>query len=374
MDRPHSYGNYLRLPELLSCQEPPSRQEGEVCGPTRPHAHPDELLFIVVHQVFELWFKQLLFELRRFRDLLGQPELPESQRRVEERTIPQLVELLGRSNEILRLCHDQFTVLETMPSTQFLAFRDELGNASGFQSVQFREFEVLMGLSREHRERALADDPKLRSIAMGFEGYLEEHDRARIQRAEEEMSLSDAVLDWLARTPVEELFPGFADAFLDAHARYGQEQLERLAANPSLAQDAIDQARKRTELGLEGLRQYLQPEHPRTRDARLGFLFMTSYRTQPLLRAPSTLVEALIELEERVRLFRYRHARMVERMIGRRVGTGGSAGVEYLDRTAVHYRLFEGLLEGRSYLLDPARLPLPPDESQLGFAFGAGGH
>ncbi|PIE21951.1 MAG: hypothetical protein CSA62_14880 [Planctomycetota bacterium] len=370
MALPHNYGNYLRLPELLSCQNPPSRVEGERCGPTREYGHPDELLFIIVHQVFELWFKQMLFELDRFRDLLGQPETQPSERRVEERMIPQLTELLGRVNEILRLCHDQFTVIETMPSTHFLAFRDLLGNSSGFQSLQFREFEILLGLSREARERAVAGQSRLEGIALRFDSYFEGAERQRLEEAASEMSVSDAVLDWLARTPVESLFPGFEADFLAAHVRYGEDQLARIRVNPKIGAEAIKQARLRTEAGIEELRQYLRPGSSRA--ARLGFLFISSYRTQPLLRAPSSLIETLIELEERVRLFRYRHARMVERMIGRRVGTGGSPGVEYLDRTAVEYRLFEGLLEGRSYLLDPARLPAPPDEASMDFAFGGG--
>ena len=100
-----------------------------------------------------------------------------------------------------------------------------------------------------------------------------------------------------------------------------------------------------------------------------AFLFITSYRKRPLLRWPNALIDSLIEFEQQFRIFRFRHARMVERMIGNRTGTGGSPGVAYLDKTGTRYRIFGDLLEARNFLLAESRVPPLPDESVLGFRF-----
>jgi tryptophan 2,3-dioxygenase len=154
-----AYWQYLQLEKLLGCQQPPDfdrpkavggqgEGEGEEGGgyEPRPLAHHDELLFIVVHQTFELWFKQLVHELRHARDLLGRPERPATERQVPEVDIPEICATLGRVLEILRVLTDQWRVIETMPPGNFLAFRDRLIPASGFQSLQFRLLEIISGL------------------------------------------------------------------------------------------------------------------------------------------------------------------------------------------------------------------------------------
>lgn len=358
---PPSYGSYLRLDELLSCQAPPDGAAGE----QRPRAllHHDEMLFIVVHQVYELWFRQVLHDLSRARDILGQPERPEGERRVDEARIPRVTELLGRVNEILRLCHDQFTVLETMPSVHFLAFRDALLPASGFQSRQFREFEILTGLE---------DDERVRDFGFDYDAMLGESERAVLATRRAEMSLKEAVFTWLARTPVEIFFPGFGQAFLAAHQSYAAEQDALQATNPRLTEELRAAARKRNDQQRVALEAYLDASGDAARRAHAAFLFIASYREAPLLRWPYTLLESVIEFEERLRLFRYRHARMVERMIGFRIGTGGSSGVEYLDKTAMNYRVFGELLVGRSFLLNPALLPPLPHPDKLEFGIDTG--
>lgn len=342
-----SYGSYLRLEELLECQHP-----------HRDLLHHDEMLFIVVHQVFELWFRQILHDLGRARDILGQPDLTEEQRDVDDAKIPLVTELLHRVNEILRVCHAQFTVLETMPTVHFLAFRDALLPASGFQSRQFREFEILMGLD---------DVERLQDFGFDYDRMLSEPDRAILESRRAEMSVKEAVFNWLARTPVERYFPGFAEAYLAAHGQYAQQQFELQAGNELLSVEAKDAARARGEAQARSLRGWLIERDEHLRRVHQGFLFIASYREAPLLRWPYTLLEAVIEFEGRVRLFRFRHARMVERVIGFRVGTGGSSGVDYLDATANRYRIFGELLEGRSFLVGRSVLPDLPNPAGLGF-------
>ena len=133
-DRQLTYGDYLRIRELLRLQSPLSS----------PMAH-DELLFIIIHQTYELWFKLLLHELDAVVvNLRATTRRPDSQDEVYE-----AARLLRRCTEIARLLVEQFTVLETMLPTHFLAFRDRLRPASGFQSEQFRELEFLCGLKDE---------------------------------------------------------------------------------------------------------------------------------------------------------------------------------------------------------------------------------
>jgi tryptophan 2,3-dioxygenase len=131
-----TYWDYLRVPELLSLQGGLEKDESALCT--------DELHFIIVHQVYELWFKLCLRELRVARDHLAAPKVPEE-------AIAHVVHHLGRVGKVLHLLVEQFTVMETLTPQDFLAFRDKLTPASGFQSHQLRELEVLMGLGDEQR-------------------------------------------------------------------------------------------------------------------------------------------------------------------------------------------------------------------------------
>lgn len=349
-----SYGSYLRLETLLSAQDPPDFERlapGEApASRTRTLAHHDEMLFIVVHQVYELWFKQIIHELRLARDLLG--------RRVPEEDVPRIVAAVQRVNEILRIAAEQWRVIETMAPASFLEFRNLISPGSGFQSVQFREMEILAGLKEE--------------VRMDFEGHpyaanLPPADQERIARLRDEASLRDVLMAWLARTPIERVFPGFGEAFLAAFAAYIEDEAGLQDANPNLAPSQRKAARARLQAQVTEARRYLLEGEDAQRRAHQAFVFIASYRDAPLLRWPSTLIDTFIEFEEYFRIFRFRHARMVERMIGSRTGTGGSPGVAYLDRTSSKYRIFGDLLEARSFFLAGSRVPKLPDTRLLAF-------
>ena len=188
-------------------------------------------------------------------------------------------------------------------------------------------------------------------------------------------TLHAALMAWLRRTPIQGSAPGDADdpavvdAFLgeylarnEAHQREGIEQLVRAIGSADRA--AIT---ARVETGLAATRAFLTPEDPGERRARAGLLFIESYRELPLLAWPRLLLDTVCELEEQLLLFRNRHARMVERTIGRRVGTGGSSGVEYLDQTA-SYRVFPELWQVRSCLLPRQALPALRGSGRYSFA------
>src|SRR5262245_2735345 len=142
-----TYGAYLQLERLLGAQRPPDSSKAAAPGATRDLLHHDEMLFVVVHQIYELWFKQVLHELAYARDLLGRAQNGGGRaERVPERVVPTVVATIERVNEIFRIATAQWRVIETMNPAHFLQFRDAITPASGFQSVQFREMETLAGL------------------------------------------------------------------------------------------------------------------------------------------------------------------------------------------------------------------------------------
>jgi tryptophan 2,3-dioxygenase len=247
-----SYGSYLKVDELLALQHPLSRPE-----------HHDEMLFIIIHQVYELWFKQLLHELDAAIEALDRDDLL------------RVSKYFRRVHTIQRLIESQIDVLETMTPHEFNQFRDNLNPASGFQSVQFREMEFLCGVRRTDT---------LAHIQMNDE------QRARLTARLERPTLYDRVKALLGRR-------GYA---VDSSAAM-IESLRSIYANADTNYDV-----------------YL-------------------------------LMEDLIEFDERFLLWRGRHVRMVERMIGQRTGTGGSSGAQYLQGTLVH-RFFPELWEVRTYL------------------------
>lgn len=350
-----NYWDYLRLPGLLGLQSGLDADER--------HMSPDELHFIVVHQVFELWFKLLLSELRLAREHLARDRIP-------EHDIPRVVHHLGRVNEILKQAVGHFALVETLSPQDFLAFRDRLFGASGFQSVQMREIEIVLGLEDVRREAALAED------AATAVNALERHAAtvpsgawvlARLAAARAELTLKSALQRWLHRTPIDastvdrpddaERVAAFVDGFLAAYERHHRGTLHELAGRGA----PVDLLEARLEASLAGARAFLgaddaSGDRAALRRARAGLLFIECYRELPLLSWPRRLVDHVVELEEQLLLWRFRHARLVERLIGRRPGTGGSAGVEYLDRTTQH-RIFTDLWTVRTLLLPREALP-----------------
>jgi tryptophan 2,3-dioxygenase len=360
-----TYWDYLKLDELLALQNGLELEDNLVGS--------DELHFIVVHQVYELWFKLILRETRLARDHLAAPRVPEE-------TIPQVVHHLGRVNEILKLAADQFRVMETLTPQDFLDFRDKLVPSSGFQSFQMREIELLLGLRETQRVRIGDADPldHIQRAAEGSRGGA----RAwkRIERARRDKTLRDALHDWLHRTPIQASSPSdatddavvdtFMGEYLEAYRTLRERQTEDLvmagAGTPEVlrVRCSDDVQRARAFLFAEDVD---TGERARVRRIRAGIVFIESYRDLPLLAWPRLLVDAIVELEELLVLWRTRHARMVERVIGRRVGTGGSAGVEYLDQT-LQYRIFVDLWSVRSLLLPRGALPELRDPAFYGFA------
>jgi tryptophan 2,3-dioxygenase len=257
-----TYGNYLRIDELLSLQQPRSS------GPEH-----DEMLFIVIHQVYELWFKELLHEFDRVSQLLTADDTHRAQH------------TLNRILTILKVLVAQLDILETMTPLEFLSFRERLEAASGFQSDQFRQLEFMLGAKST---QAIGRFPA-RSRA-----------RQALERRYDEPTLWDAFLRYLSR-----------EGYAVPASQLGRDVTARV--EPSAEMQAI---------------------------------LVRIYRGDT---KNAELCERLVDLDEGMQEWRYRHVKMVERTIGTKPGTGGSSGAEYL-RTTVGRNLFPDLWEIRAHL------------------------
>jgi tryptophan 2,3-dioxygenase len=260
--------------------------------------------------------------------------------------------------------------METMRTQDYLRFRDKLAPASGFQSAQMREIEILLGLDDGER---IAFGP-----GAGYRQALKDADGARstaLERVERRLAdaptLKTAVYAWLHRTPIQGSTPDQPGDPAAVHrylgeflARHEQSITELRAAAREVARPGEEHSiDERYAAMLAQARAYLHaddvPSSQRERTLRLraAVLFIESHRELPLLSWPGEVIDGLIAAEQSMLVFRQRHARMVERVIGRRVGTGGSEGVAYLDQTALAYRVFKEIWAARTLLLAPERTP-----------------
>lgn len=227
-----NYTTYLKINELLDLQQPLSD------GPEH-----DELLFIVIHQTYELWFKELIHELESAQQYLEAGDTHRS------------LALLGRIRTILKICVAQIDILETMTPLQFNSFRDRLGESSGFQSAQFREIEVILG----RRDARVAS-------------HLLPRDKERVEARALKPSLWESFLKYV--------------------------ETRKLSS--------VDRA------------------------GSINETLINLHRNDP---EASLICERLLDIDEGLQEWRYRHVKMVERTVGAKIGTGGSSGAEYLKQT-----------------------------------------
>jgi tryptophan 2,3-dioxygenase len=358
---PVYYADYLKLDTLLAAQVPESARQGAP-------AH-DEMLFIVVHQAYELWFRQILHELDRIQADFARTPLADEH-------LGRIVHGLDRINEILKLLIQQLDVLETMTPLDFLDFRDLLMPASGFQSMQFRAIETRLGLKREGR---------LLFDARAFDDRLSAADRARLADTEQRPKLIDQLDGWLSRTPFLLGDFAFGQAYRAAVEKMLKDDAARVRESPVLTAGQRKAEAAAIEAALDRFNAIFAPAGGETsHDAspwRMSLaavqaaLFITVYRDQPVLQLPFRLLTALMDIEEQLTLWRYRHALMVQRMIGVKIGTGGSSGHDYLRRTVEQHRVFADLFQLSTYLIPRSALPpLPPEvRDQMGFVYAKEG-
>jgi tryptophan 2,3-dioxygenase len=253
-----TYTSYLAVDDLLKLQKPLSD------GPEH-----DEMLFIIIHQTYELWFKQLIHEFQQ------------AQRALEDGNTHYALSILGRIRTIMKVCVAQVDILETMTPLQFNAFRGYLSSSSGFQSAQFRKVEAILG----RRDSRMA-------------GHLPPDIQAEIKEITSGNSIWDSFLDYLTKRGY--VLP--ADVV-------GRDKSAAYESNAAV-QDVL----------------------------------LTVHQKDP---ESAMVSERLVDIDEGIQEWRYRHVKMVERTIGHKMGTGGSSGVEYLASTLFN-PVFKDLWEIRS--------------------------
>lgn len=260
-----TYAGYLRLDLLLTAQQPMSQP-----------AYHDEMLFIVQHQVSELWLKLIIHELQA------------AMAHIDADAVDAALKILARVKQVQRQLFEQWSVLETLTPHEYLQFRDRLGPSSGFQSAQYRQVEFMLGNKDEHMLAVFAHDAGA---------------QADLRAALDAPSLYDRSLAWLARR---------------GHA-VPASRLARAWREPCASEPA------------------LLP------------VFRRIYEEPASHWLEYSLCETLVDMEEHFQLWRFRHMKTVERIIGHRRGTGGSSGVGFLKK-ALDLRFFPELLDVRSEL------------------------
>jgi len=353
------YKNYLELDKLLSAQKSRS------AALDKEPAH-DEMLFIIIHQVYELWFKQIIHELESVLTMF-------KKNIIDEKNIGVSIGRLERVINIQQLLFDQIKVMETMTPLDFLDFRNHLFPASGFQSYQFRMIENLLGLKEAGR---------MTYNGCPYFSVFDESKQKSLRAISDADSLFDAVEDWLERTPFIELGDfDFVDSYKQAVERMLGKEIEAIKDSDYL--NAEEKEMRLTMLG--NTDSYFQAVFDRSHyeklqaegqlrmsyDAMIAALFINLYRDEPILHLPFNLLTCFIEIDQSLTAWRHRHAQMVLRMLGNKVGTGGSSGHEYLMNTAKQHHIFKDLHNISTLLIPRSELPvLPPDVKQtLGYFY-----
>lgn len=345
---PENYGTYLQLNKLLNCVTLSSETTGK--------AVHDEHLFIITHQAYELWFKQILFEVDSVRDIFMMPILDESQ-------MLKVVNRLSRVVLILKLMVDQFLILETMTPLDFLEFRGSLATASGFQSLQFRLMENKLGIKEENR------------IKYNQQHYMrvfnDEESKKQLADSVSSPSLLNVVEKWLERTPglvdLEKSDFNFWERYKaavyqwienDWHRPYMQEtdpkQKEILLAEYNKQKESFESV-----FTAEKYNVYVAKGERRiNHKAFQGALMISLYRDEPRFSHPYQMLTLLMDIDSLITKWRYNHVMMVQRMIGSKIGTGGSSGYHYLRSTiSDRYKVFVDLFNLSTYLIPRQYIP-----------------
>ncbi len=265
------YSDYIELDKILNSQHPKSFEALEEGN--------DEMLFIIVHQVYELWFKQIIFELDLVRHIFIQGRINDN-----SDDMSKVVYKLKRIGKILELINQQVSVLETMTALDFLEFRNVLLPASGFQSKQFNKQTSAMDFAETHKFWLDYREAYQNSLSKNETGRLKEFDRVFFEEGRGDI--------------------------------------------PPVAMRAA--------------------------------LFITIYRNLPIFHLPFELLNTLSEIDELLSNWRYRHFMMVRRMIGLRVGTGGTSGAGYLEGTLSQHYAFREITEVATFLIERSKRPALP--------------
>ncbi len=360
-DKAMYYNDYLGLQQILNSQHPKSFKEGNA------PAH-DEMLFIIIHQAYELWFKQILFELEYVTEVFNKEKINDN-----SEDLNLVRHRLQRVIRILELLIQQVNILDTMTPLDFLEFRNLLTPSSGFQSLQFRLIEARLGLNLDVRHQ---QDYYKRVNAGGFNP----EDFAAINKIEHGFTLLQQINRWLERMPFfkmeywgtfhspvsndDKLHP-----FWNEYRRIYAEGLTEREKGKLQDFDYVFFEKPVPGYTAEQSEQLRQSFSPAAMQAAL---FIMLYRDFPVFQTSYQILDALIEIDLMMSNWRHKHFIMVRRMIGLRVGTGNTSGSGYLEGALNKHYIYKDLSGLSTYLIERKKLPQLPVEliKQLSFAEG----
>lgn len=341
------YPDYLQLSQILGAQSRESEKNG--------HPAHDEMLFIITHQTLELWMKQLHFELDSVNAIFHQST-------IQDADLSTAHHRLLRILEIQKLMLTHLSVLETMTPMDFLDFRDDLVPASGFQSLQFKLLEKKLGIFQNHPT----------SVQSHSKQALKPEDFSTLQN--DFPTLFEGVQTWLERNPFFETQGySFEKSYQQSiQDRFGKE-IHFIQKHPHLS----DEQKEKEILNVEQLqRQYLNlfeklnAKAPHfSKKAFFSALFIHLYRDQALLMLPYQVLKTLLEVDQAHVAWKQRHLVMVKKMIGLKMGTGGSSGQGYLQKALETSQIFPDLIDLSSYFIAREHIPLLPEKIQKALSF-----
>jgi len=329
------YSDYIELDKILNSQHPRSFERMEDGN--------DEMLFIIIHQAYELWFKQIIFELDLARNIFISDHINDN-----SGDMSTVVHKLKRIVKIMELLNQQVGVLETMTALDFLEFRNYLLPASGFQSKQFRLIEAKLGLKMEERH-------KKEYYKHTRRGSLSEKDAQVVNQVEGESTLKGLIVKWLERMPFfdERYWVDYVSTHSANANKFWTDY--RKAYQTSLSDNEGGRLAEFDKVFFNEGRGDIPPQ------AMQAALFITLYRDLPIFQMPFELLNTLSEIDELLSNWRYRHFSMVRRMIGIRAGTGGTSGAGYLEGTFSQHYAFREITEVATFLIERSKLPVLPN-------------
>jgi len=333
------YSSYLKLDSITNSQKMVSEIH-------------DEHLFIIIHQAYELWFKQLRFELDSIILKFQLIPLPDTELLV-------IYNRLERCRRIWELLIDQVKIIESMTPMDFLDFRHHLYPASGFQSVQFRQLEIMMGIDESDRS---PEENRLFNLRLELEDQNIVHNQLKKE------SLFRVVNDWLARMP---LLNGVRDIYWIDYKKmiYGLLEKDKNAIknHPHLNEQQKKQELENIDTQMRSVDQLfdeksynallVNKEMKFSQDAILSALYIYLHRNEPLFQLPFNILNLITESDLLMTQWRQKHALLAQRMLGKKIGTGGSSGHEYLMKMANKNRPYLDLIKLSNYLLPTSLIP-----------------
>jgi tryptophan 2,3-dioxygenase len=350
MERSMYYRDYLELGKILDAQHPESFKTGN------EPAH-DEMLFIIIHQAYELWFKQILFELDFVLSVFKKPRIDDN-----SEDLNLVRHRLNRVIRILELLNLQVGILDTMTPLDFLEFRNLLTPASGFQSVQFRLLEARLGLDMEKRHNR-------EYYKRTNEGGFLPEDFYSITQTESNETLLHLVNNWLERMPFfeNEFWKDYQNKFPGTEPRhpfwneyrniYGKGLTEREASRIHdfdyiFFEDQNELTDEKAVLIKPAL----------SSSAMKAAIFIMLYRDFPVFQTSYQILNSLVEIDNLMAGWRHKHLAMVRRMIGMRMGTGNTRGSGYLEGALNKHYIFKDLAGLSTFLIERKNLPKLPEE------------